>query len=347
LKNNYDGYSAKKLFEKKKILITGGTGSIGKIAVQEILKFNPAVIRILDVDETREADMRYDLKGYSSIRFLLGDIRDKERLKRAVEDIDIIFHFASLKHVSGCEYNPMEAVKTNVIGTQNIIDVALDEEVEKVVFTSSDKAVNPCNVLGATKLLAEKLITAANYYRGARKTVFCSTRFGNVMGSRGSIIPLFKAQIRNGGPVTITDEKMTRFVMSVADATDLLLSAVKLAQGGEVFVPKMHSVKIVDFAKVVINELCGPNQDKTKINIVGRWPGEKLFEELMTEDEAERSVETKDLFIIKPEISEYLDTDKFKYPGAKPTKILGYRSVDAELLTSEQIKNLLRKENLL
>lgn len=335
------------LFENKKVLITGGTGSVGQIMIREILKFKPTVIRIMDIDETREAEVKNSLKIYPSIRFFIGDIRDKERLKRAIEDVDIIFHFASLKHVSACEYNPMEAVKTNVIGTQNVIEAALEEEVEKVVFTSSDKAVNPCNVLGATKLLAEKLITAANYYKGSRKTIFCSTRFGNVMGSRGSIIPLFKEQINNGGPVTLTDENMTRFVMSVEDATRLLLSAAQLAHGGEVFVPKMHVVRIVDFAKAIIKELRDKNKTNVKIEVIGRCPGEKLFEELLTEDEAARSAETKDLFIIKPELSEYLNITEFQYPNSQPTKKRGYRSLDVQPLSIGEIRNLLRQENLL
>jgi FlaA1/EpsC-like NDP-sugar epimerase len=346
LKNN-SNESLKKTLEDKKVLITGGTGSVGQIAVHEILRFNPAVVRILDVDETREFEMKHNLKKYSNVRFLLGDIRDKERLKRAVEDIDIIFHFASLKHVLACEYNPMEAVKTNVMGTQNLIDVALDEEVDKVIFTSSDKAVSPCNVLGATKLLAEKLITAANYYKGQRKTIFCSVRFGNVMGSRGSILPLFKDQIQNGGPVTLTDEKMTRFVMSVSEASALLLSAASMAQGGEIFVPKMHSVKIIDLACALIEELNPHNADAVKINVVGRGPGEKLFEEIMTQSEAERSLETEQLFIILPEITEYLHTEKFRYSNARPTKLAGYKSEDVETLTKQQIKALIHKENLL
>lgn len=335
-----------KILEKKKILITGGTGSIGQIAVHEFLKFKPSVIRIMDVDETREAVMRHNLKNDSSIRFLLGDVRDKERLKSAVEDIDIIFHLASLKHVSACEYNPMEAVKTNVIGTQNLIEAALEEEVAKVIFTSSDKAVNPCNVLGSTKLLSEKLITAANYYKGARKTVFCSTRFGNVMGSRGSIIPHFKEQIKNGGPLTITDEKMTRFIMSMTDAVDLLLRALQLAQGGEVFVPKMGSAKIIDIVRVLINEIC-TTPEKMKIQTIGKWPGEKLFEELLTETEAEHTLETKDLFIIKPELTEYLDTQQFIYPEAEPTRVQDYKSSGVVLLNRNQIKDFLLKENLL
>jgi FlaA1/EpsC-like NDP-sugar epimerase len=182
----------KALFKGKKILITGGTGSIGQEIVREILKYEPEVVRILDVDETKQFELQQEYGNLENVRFLLGDIRDKERLSRAIEDIDIVFHTAALKHVLACEYNPFEAVKTNVIGMQNLIEVAMDEEVEKVIFTSSDKAVNPTNVLGASKLLAERLITSANYYKGVRDTIFSSVRFCNVLGSRGSFIPLFK-----------------------------------------------------------------------------------------------------------------------------------------------------------
>ena len=243
------------IFKNKKILVTGGTGSIGQEILREILKYEPTVVRIIDVDETKQFELQQEYEDYDNIRFLLGDIRDKERLYRAIEDIDIVFHTAALKHVLACEYNPFEAVKTNVIGTQNLIDVCIDEEVEKVIFTSSDKAVNPTNVMGATKLLAERLITSANYYKGARKTIFSSVRFGNVLGSRGSVIPLFKTQIAKGGPVTITDKEMTRFIMSMCDAINLLFKATEIAQGGEIFVFKMDAIKITDLAEVMIEEL--------------------------------------------------------------------------------------------
>jgi len=340
----------KMLFGSKKILVTGGTGSIGRAVVREILRYDPEVVRILDVDETREFEMEQDLKDFSNVRFLLGDVRDKERLSRAMENIDIVFHSASLKHVLACEYNPFEAVKTNVIGTQNLIDVALEENVDKVVFTSSDKAVNPCNVMGATKLLAERLITAANCYKGPRRTVFCSVRFGNVLDSRGSILPLFKDQIRNGGPVTLTDGKMTRFVMSMPQTVDLLFKAAGMAQGGEVFISKMKSVGIRDLANVIIEEFshrCGRDADSIEIKIVGRKPGEKMFEEMMTQSEAERSLETEEMFIVPPEITEYLRTDTFQYPNAKPTKLKSYRSNEVEFLSKQEIKDILIKENLL
>jgi UDP-N-acetylglucosamine 4,6-dehydratase len=338
------------LFEGKKTLVTGGTGSIGQAVVQEILKYDPAVVRILDVHESEQFEMKQDLEGYSNVRFLLGDVRDKERLFRAIEEIDIVFHMASLKHVLACEYNPFEAIKTNVIGTQNLIDVAMEEEVDKVVFTSSDKAVNPCNVLGATKLLAERLVTAANYYKGPRKTIFSSVRFGNVLGSRGSVIPVFKKQMQNNGLITVTDPYMTRFVMDMSQAVNLLFKATEMAQGGEIFIFKMPAVRILDLAEVMIEESLRRSKDNkngVKIRTVGKNAGEKMFEELMTESEAERCLETEEMFIVLPEVTEYGDIDKSRYPGAKCTKLKSYVSRDVRFLTKEEIKDILYRACLM
>jgi FlaA1/EpsC-like NDP-sugar epimerase len=287
----------KNIFKNKKILITGGTGSIGQEILQEILKYEPEVVRILDVDETKQFELQQEYGEYDNVRFLLGDIRDMNRLRRAFNDIDIIFHTAAYKHVLSSEYNPFEAIKTNVYGIQNVIEAAIDNAVEKVIFTSSDKAVNPCNVMGATKLLGERLITAANSYRGvASDTIFSSVRFGNVLGSRGSVSPLFKRQIQQGGPVTITNTKMTRFIMPMHEAIDLLFNATKLARGGEIFAFKMNTLKITDLAEVMIDELApkyGHSPDTVKREIIGNKLGEKLYEELMTKDESEMALERR------------------------------------------------------
>jgi FlaA1/EpsC-like NDP-sugar epimerase len=340
----------KNLFKNKNILITGGTGSVGREILRILLKSKPRVIRILDVDETREFELQQLYKNYDNLRFLLGDVRDKERLYRAIEDVDIVFHAAALKHVIACEYNPFEAVKTNVIGTQNIIDVAMDEEVEKVLLMSSDKAVNPYNVMGASKLLAEKLVVAANYYKGRRETVFACLRFGNILGSDGSVVPLFKNQIRNGGPVTLTDARMTRFVISLKDAIKLVFKSVELAQGGEIFISKMPVIRILDLAEVLIEELgprYGYDPAKIKINIIGNKPGEKLYEELMTDEEAKRSLETEDLFIVFPELKELFPFDLSKYPDAKSAKFKSYKSKDIKPLSKRRIRSLLKNERLL
>ena len=313
------------IFYKKKILVTGGTGSLGKELVRHLLKNEqPETVRIFDVGETEQFDFQIELKGYEDItRFLLGDVRDKERLHRAAKGVDIIFHTAALKHVWACEYNPFEAVKTNVLGTQNVINVAINNNVEKIIFTSSDKAVNPSNTMGATKFLAEKLMTSANFYKGDCDCIFSSVRFGNVMGSRGSVIPLFKQQIKSGGPVTITDPTMTRFMMTMSQAIDLVLSSVEMAKGGEVFIFKMPTINISDLAEVLIEGVApeyGHSPEDINFKIIGTKPGEKMHEELMTQDEAIRSLERDNMFIILPEIEDRLTViDKSAY-DATPIK---------------------------
>ena len=339
-------------FENKKILVTGGTGSLGKELVRHLLKNErPETVRIFDVDETEQFEFQHELKGYEdTVRFLLGDVRDKERLARAVEDVDIIFHTAALKHVMACEYNPFEAVKTNILGMQNVIDVAIDNNVGKMIFTSSDKAVNPSNTMGATKLLAEKLVTSANFYKGDRDCVFSSVRFGNVMGSRGSVIPLFKNQIKAGGPVTITDPTMTRFMMSMSQAIELVLKSVDMAQGGEVFIFKMPTVNISDLAEALIEGLA-PRYDYSPedigIEIIGTIPGEKMYEELMTEDEATRSLEREDMFIITPEIKDELSGFDESAYEATPIKSRDYVSKDAASITKDEIRAILKKDGII
>lgn len=321
----------------KKILVTGGAGSIGSRLVRKLLEHRPKVVRVFDHDETKLVRLKQRLGNRKNVRYLLGDVKDRDRLRYAVEGIDIIFHAAALKHVEECEYNPFEAVKTNVIGTQNVIDVAIQENVERVIFTSSDKAVNPTNVMGATKLLCERLITAANYYKGARRSVFSSVRFGNVVGSSGSVIPVFLGQIKSWGPVTLTDPNMTRFIMSENQAIELLIKATELAKGGEIFIFKMQAIKISDLAETMIEKF---GKGQSEVKIAGRKPGEKLYEELMTENEAERALETDDMFIVLPEMRELLST-RFEYPGAKKAEVRSYRSCDCEPLSAKQIERML------
>jgi len=288
-------------YQGKRILVTGSAGSIGSQIVSRLLELEPGVVRILDNNETGlfELEQRF---GSDVIRPLVGDVRDVKRLRRAVEGVDIVFHAAALKHVPLCEYNPFEAVKTNVNGTQNLIDASLDEEVEKFILISTDKAVNPVNVMGATKLLAERLTTSANLYKGDRRTVFSVVRFGNVLNSRGSILQVLREQIKNGGPVTLTDEGMTRFVMSIENAVNLVLRAACLAEGGEVFILKMPSLRIPDLIDVVVEELApryGYRPDEIEVRVIDKRCGEKLFEELMTLEEAERALETDEMYIIR------------------------------------------------
>lgn len=322
------------MFQGKNILVTGGTGSIGSGIVRKVLQYEPEVIRVLSNDENGLFNLEQELLGYPNLRFLVGDVKDKERLRRAIEGIDLVFHAAALKHVPLCEYNPFEAVKTNVIGTQNLIEVAMEVEVEKLITISTDKAVNPVNVMGATKLLAERLTISANYYKGERETAFSCVRFGNVLDSRGSVVPLFIEQIAKGGPVTVTDPNMTRFVMSVTAAVDLVLKAATTAQGGEVFVLKMPALHVGDLAEVMIRELApkyGHVPGSISVRITGKRQGEKDHEELLTEDEAVNAYETDGMFVISPE----------KNQKNKGTMAKRYTSNGGKLLSKTEIKEML------
>lgn len=328
------------IFKDKNIIVTGGTGSIGSEIVRRILPYNPKVVRIFSRDETKQFELQQELGICENVRFLIGDVRDKDRLTRAFEDIDIIFHVAAMKHVPACEYNPFEAVKTNVVGTQNVIDAAIDNEVEKVIAISTDKAASPINTMGATKLLAEKLIIDANFYKGHRKTVFSCVRFGNVMGSRGSVIPLFEKQIKNGGPVTVTDPEMTRFMMTIPQAVDIVFKATKIARGGEIFIFKMPVVKLGDLAQVMIENLApkyGYKPESIQVNNIGIRNGEKMYEHLMNEEEARCAYETKDMFIVLPQST----FSGYFLEGSTKAEQKRYASDDANVLDVEEVKRLL------
>lgn len=334
------------MFNGKSILVTGGTGTLGKALIKELLSYNPQVIRIFSRDEAKQFDLQFELSEYRNTRYLLGDVRDKERLMRAMEGIDIVFHTAALKHVPACEYNPFEGVKTNIIGTQNVIEAALENNVEKVVYTSSDKAISPTNTMGATKLVAERLISAADFYKGSRRTIFSAVRFGNVMGSRGSVIPYFKQQIISGGPVTVTVPGMTRFMMTLSQAVMLTLESAKMARGGEVFVLKMPVVRLGDLAEIVIEEfapLCGLKSENVKIETIGLRPGEKLYEELMTQEEAKYAMEFTHMFAVPPGFIE----KQYVYESAQPAEIKTYRSDEGTSLEKEAVRKLLQNEKLL
>ena len=341
------------MFKGKKILVTGGTGCIGSEIVKRLSAHHPKVIRIFSNDEDNTHRMMNELgQGEEKMihelgnkRFLIGDIRDKERVMLAMEGIDIVYHAAALKHVPLCEYNPFEAIQTNVLGTQNVIEAALANGVKQVINISTDKAVNPVNTMGATKLLAEKLITDANGYRGLRKTKFSCVRFGNVLFSRGSVIPLFEEQIKLKRPVTITDPKMTRFTMSIADTINLVFKATMMAKGGEIFILKMPVVTLKDLADVVIDEYAkkyGLEKGQINTKVIGPRPGEKLFEELMTESESKLAFETKEMMIIPPQIVlPNIRYEATEYEGAKKSKLTRYVSRDTKPLSKKEIKKLL------
>jgi len=347
-------------FKDKNALITGGAGSIGSQIARTLLDNGAEQVRILDTDEAAQFRLEQELQNRvhgkrEGPRFLIGDIRDKERIKRAMENIDIVFHAAALKHVPTCEYNAFEAVKTNVLGTQNVIEAAMDANVEKFITISTDKAVNPVNVMGATKLVAERLTISANYYRGDRRTVFSCVRFGNVWGTSGSVVEVFTKQIGGGEPLTITDSDMTRFVLGTHRAVELVLRATQMAKGGEIFIFKMPAVRIGDLAKVMIEKLAplsGRKPSEIKITIIGIRPGEKFHEELMTEEESVWAKETKEMYIVQPpiELPHYILQRPGKLLRVPITKAYASRerrkliSKNAHMLTKGEIVKLLKNE---
>ena len=279
-------------WKNKVILITGGTGSFGKKFTKILLaEKEPKKIIIFSRDELKQHEMR--MAGYDDarLRYFIGDVRDHDRLVRAMYAVDIVVHAAALKQVPACEYNPMEAIKTNIMGTSNVVEAALDSGVEKVLALSTDKAVNPVNLYGATKLAAEKLVIQSNAYAAGKATRYSCVRYGNVVGSRGSVVPLFLKQ-RASGKITITDDRMTRFWLSLEQGVHFVIDCIEQMEGGEVFVPKIPSTTIVDLAKAIAPE--------AEIEIIGIRPGEKLHEVLISEDEARSTVSRKNMFIVKP-----------------------------------------------
>ncbi|HHW36013.1 MAG TPA: SDR family NAD(P)-dependent oxidoreductase [Bacillales bacterium] len=322
------------IYSDKKILIIGGTGTIGKHLVKELLLHNPKVIRIFSRDEHKQFEMQQEMGDFRNIRFLIGDVRDEKRVLRAMEDIDFIFHLAAMKHVPACEYNPFEAVKTNVIGTQNVIQSAVAAGVKRVLFTSTDKAIAPTNTYGATKLTAERLISAAEYQKGPKQTIFSSVRFGNVMGSRGSVIPLFKKQILEQRKVTVTNKDMIRYMMTPKQAISLMLKANEMAVGGEVFVLKMPIIRLTDIVEVMIEEITKKFNiiDQIDIEEIGIRPGEKMYEELMTEDEARIALETKEMYIIGSPYNSYRDYPNTRNGTVQKPELSGDEIIDKELL---------------
>jgi len=277
----------------KTILLTGGTGSFGRKFVEVMLeRYKPKVIRIYSRDELKQHQMRNQYGDIEQIRFFIGDVRDKERLSRAMHGVDIVVHAAALKQVPACEYNPFEAVKTNILGTQSVIDAAIDNQVSRVMAISSDKAVNPINLYGATKLCAEKIFIQGNAYSGAASVRFSCARYGNVIGSRGSVIPIFRAQ-KQTGVLTITDKRMTRFWTTLEQGVNFVINSIEMMEGGEIFVPKIASMKIMDLAKLIAPEC--------ELKETGIRPGEKINEVLIMEDEARHTKEFDDFFIIEPE----------------------------------------------
>lgn len=343
-----------KKFEGKSILVTGACGTIGMELVSQLLTdsaYAPRELVCIDNNESAVfyLDQRY--LGDSRAHFYVTDIRDRDALTELMRGVDIVFHAAALKHVILSERSPEQAVQTNICGVQNIIAAANANGVETVIFTSSDKAVNPTNVMGTSKLMGERLITAANSNKRRGGPVFASTRFGNVLGSNGSVVPIFHKQIAQGGPVTLTDRSMTRFVMSIRESVRLVLDSAEMAKGGEVFVTKMPTVRIEDLALAMIEELAPRYQrDPSQIEIIeiGVKAGEKLYEELMNSEETRRTVELQDYFSVLPAFRGVALSIDYSYPNTVSTTVdKPYVSSEEIPLSKEEIKQFLRKNGLL
>jgi len=319
-------------FSNKTILLTGGTGSFGKKFTEIVLKeHDPKVIRIFSRGELMQQKMREQFND-KRLRFFIGDVRDRNRLYRAMNNVDIVVHAAALKQVPTCEYNPIEAVKTNIDGAINVIDAAIDNGVEKVMALSTDKAVHPINLYGATKLVAEKLFIQANSYTGERKTIISCVRYGNVVGSRGSVIPVFKEQ-KKKAVVTITDERMTRFWITQEQSVRFVIGCVEKMKGGEVFIPKIPSMKVTDLIDVI-----APN---AKREVIGIRPGEKINEVLLIEEEARHSKEFNSYFVVEPE-HPFWSRNNLKEGKSLPE---GFRYASGDngwWLTKEELKKILK-----
>lgn len=317
------------VLKNKTVLVTGGTGSFGKKFIHKALTLGVKKIIVFSRDELKQYEMKQEFND-NRLRFFIGDVRDQERLHRAFDGVDIVIHAAAMKHVDACEYNPFEAVKTNIQGAQNIIEAAIDCGVEKVIALSTDKACAPVNLYGATKLASDKLFVAANAYVGEKKTRFAVVRYGNVVGSRGSVVPFFK-KIKETGILPVTDERMTRFWITLDQGVQFVLDNLERMHGGEIFVPKIPSMKVIDLAQAIAPEC--------EIKVIGIRPGEKLHEAMIMEDDARHTVEFDDYYVIQPEFPFW--SSKFAEGGKELPEGFSYTSdVNDEWLTVEELRKL-------
>lgn len=338
----------------KRVLITGVCGTVGSELLRQLLEvdeYSPSEIIGIDNSESSLFFLDQTYLNEKRVNLAVTDIRDLESLRRKMEGIDIVFHAAALKHVILSERSPEQAIQTNIVGVQNVIDAASACDVGRVIFTSSDKAVNPTNVMGTSKLMGERLMTAANSNRRSISTIFSSIRFGNILGSSGSVIPIFKKQLASGGPITVTDPEMTRFVMSIEDAVRLVIDSVHLARGGEILVTKMPIVKIVDLATAMTRALApvyGYSLDEIEVKIIGSKPGEKLYEELMSDEETRRSVELERYFSVLPAFRGIYHSIDYQYDDMKEDAVLRpYNSSLEDCLSVNAIEKLLHEHSLL
>ena len=334
------------MFENKTILITGGTGSLGQALTKRLLETDVGTIRIFSRNENKQVEMEDDIKD-DRLRFFIGDVRDLHRLSKAVEGTDFVFHTAALKHVPKIEYNPFEAIKTNVVGSQNVIEASLGANVDKVVCIGTDKAVSPLNTYGATKLLAEKLFVSANNYLDKKKyrTKFFAVRYGNVLGSSGSVIPLFIKQIKSKQKITITNSNMTRFSLTMSEALDFILHTIDIGKGSEIFIPKLRAYSITDVKNVLIEILRNTGEEE-----IGIRPGEKLHEVLINTDEMKYVWEINDMYmIVNPLYHKFFDDDiKTRYPNVKKVESMKiYSSENVEKIPPAELKQIILDSNLL
>lgn len=339
-------------FSTKCIAITGCCGTVGSELVDQLLNtYKVRDLVGLDSNETELFFQQQRYKAFSNSHFFLSSIRDRDRLIELFKGVDIVFHAAAYKHVILCEHSPFDAVLTNIMGVKNVIEAAKVCGVERVIFTSSDKAVNPTNVMGTTKLMGERLMTAANCARKGEGPIYASTRFGNVLGSRGSVIPIFREQISNGGPVTLTDRNMTRFIMSIKEATNLVIDSCSLAKGGEIFVTKMPVIRIEDLAQVMIKQLApqfGYKAEDIEIVTIGTKPGEKLYEELMSDEETGRTLELEKYFAVLPSYRSLYREINYDYPEIiSQTVDNAYHSGNELPLTQDELSDFLIHNDLL
>lgn len=317
------------VLKDKVVLVTGGTGSFGKKFIGKALTLGVKKIIVFSRDELKQYEMKQEFQD-ERIRFFIGDVRDKDRLYRAFDGVDIVIHAAAMKHVDACEYNPFEAVKTNIHGAQNIIEAAIDRGVEKVIALSTDKACSPVNLYGATKLASDKLFVAANAYVGEKKTRFAVVRYGNVVGSRGSVVPFFK-KIKDTGKLPITDERMTRFWITLDQGVQFVLDNLGRMYGGEIFVPKIPSMKVTDLAKAIAPEC--------EIEVIGIRPGEKLHEAMIMEDDARHTLEFDGYYVIQPELA-WFTQEQLDGGEALPDGFAYTSDNNTNWLTIEKLKDL-------
>ncbi len=339
------------IFTGKNILITGICGTVGRELLRQLLKEAPAKITGLDNSETELFLLADRYRLVPETDFFFADIRDLDSISQHMRGVDIVLHAAAMKHVIVSERSPRDAIRTNIKGVQNIIDAATVNNVDRVIFTSSDKAVNPTNVMGTSKLMGERLMTAASALSPESGPVFATTRFGNVLGSRGSVIPVFRNQIAGGGPVTVTDPAMTRFIMSLEQSVRLVLDSVAMARGGEVFVTKMPVINIKDLARVMVEmtaPLYGYAPDEIELETIGTKPGEKLYEELINEEEIRRCLELEKYFIIIPAFKSVYSHITYEYPDlVSPQVSQAYNSAREQPLSREELRKFLEGNSLI